>query len=573
MTVSYQNTWSYLQNCYNRRVASLDSSELEKWRICYEGGEYFRDHYLEQYTGSVGKEGNTDFVRRKKLTPIPTPAKDEINKVKNSIANRLTDVTRLGGPEGFEDAAKGLGRGVDMRGSSMHKFLVTKVLPEMLVMGSAGVLIDAPAIPSRPEGLRRIDIPSTFQPFLNLFEIEQIHVAVPADPNSPSDWKHLLLETNSREYDLKSTSTECIKTFRYYWLEPERNDLVNVQFFDKNFKPLGDTHELNLDSIPFVNFQLDSLMKETCAYQIAILNMVSADSAYAIDANFSILTRQRDATDIGSHLEGGDGDEDVTTGTVKGLWYNRGLERPGFISPDTSPVEMSKNLRESMTAEIQDKIMGMLSDMGTDGSVESGLSAIGQALLFGENRCWEHWTRYIDSRPDKQIFPTVDYPESWSLKTDEQRIEEAERFSKLANVLVGEQNKKELAKKAAVSLHKGRLSSDVMDSLLSEIDEAPIATSDPDVIIKAKQHGILSCETSAAALGVADPAGEAEKVKEDASDRAAMVASAQADVNSAGRGVGDLQAGDDSEQKAREGEADGAANFKQPGTAGRPSNG
>ena len=65
-----------------------------KWRTTYNGGEDFRDTYLERFSE---REEMSDFVTRKAMTPIPTFAKAAINDVRNAIFQRMRDITRRGG--------------------------------------------------------------------------------------------------------------------------------------------------------------------------------------------------------------------------------------------------------------------------------------------------------------------------------------------------------------------------------------------------------------------------------------------------------------------------------------------
>jgi hypothetical protein len=528
-------------------------ADWRTWRVCYEGGSTFVDEFLESYNGSTGQEGDADFTRRKALTPIPTYAKREINAVKNSIARRLVDVTRLEGSDAFQNAVAGNGRGVDLRGSSMNAYLTKIVLPELLVMGEVGVLVDAPKIAARS----RADVPKTFQPYLNKFEVEACPLKIPAPASSPSDWSHVLLQSQTHEFNYLTGQNDCKISYRYYWLEQSRGWKMNVAFLDQNGDPTEDILETNLDVIPYVLFEIDgSLMADVCQHQIALLNMISADTSYGVDSNFPFLTRQRGATDVGDHLDGGPGDDTTRAGSQYGLYYNKGLERPGFISPPSEPLRASLELRRELKEEVHELVTGALKDLGDDGSIESGLAAIGEVLQMAETRLWDHWGVYEEAREDRRQVPTINYPETWSIKTDDERLTEADKYIKLANSMVGEKNKKQFAKKATVIMHRGTMSTKEMNALLKEIDESPIGLADPDVIIKGKKEGIFCSESAAAALGAKDPKKEAEQCQKESAERAAQVVAAQTDATAGGRGNPDGQADPNSQRKEQEGRKD-----------------
>jgi hypothetical protein len=206
--------------------------------------------------------------------------------------------------------------------------------------------------------------------------------------------------------------------------------------------------------------------------------------------------------------------------------------------------------------------------MGDEGSTEAGLASIGLCLQAGESRLWDHFTAYEEARPEKRKVPTINYPDSWTLKSDEQRLIEAEKFIKLADIMVGETNKKAMAKKAVDIMHRGTVSSQELSKMEKEVDEAPIGLANPTVIIAAKKEGILCAETSAAALGAKDPAGEATKCQEESAERAAQVVAAQTDV--AGQaGNPDGQVDPKSKDKEKAGGDEGKLK-PDKGDAGRP---
>ncbi len=120
-------------------------TDWAKWRLTYEGGDEFRDSYLERFST---REDQTDFTTRKAMTPVPKFARAAINDIRNAIYQRMRDVVRKGGSEVYQAAVNGNNLGVDHRGSTMNAFLGVKVLTELLVMGRVGVFVDHPLVPA-----------------------------------------------------------------------------------------------------------------------------------------------------------------------------------------------------------------------------------------------------------------------------------------------------------------------------------------------------------------------------------------------------------------------------------------
>jgi hypothetical protein len=96
----------------------------------------------------------------------------------------------------------------------------------------------------------------------------------------------------------------------------------------------------------------DSLIKDVCQHQIALLNLVSSDVNYALKGNFPFYVEQRDMRALGSHLkvaanadgtatQGGQGasDTDIKVGVTQGRAYDKGANAPQFINPSSEPLE------------------------------------------------------------------------------------------------------------------------------------------------------------------------------------------------------------------------------------------
>ena len=69
--------------------------------------------------------------------------------------------------------------------------------------------------------------------------------------------------------------------------------------------------------------------------------------------------------------------------------------------------------------------------------LEAGLSYIGLVLEGAERRIADYWAAYEEKNPAKRQLPVIEYPDRYSLKTDDDRIEEAGKLSKLMGEVPG----------------------------------------------------------------------------------------------------------------------------------------
>lgn len=527
----------------NLQTDLFERSDWTEWRYCYAAGQRFRDEYLEKFSD---RETKKEFRRRASLTPIPSYARLEINRVKNALSQRFRDISRRGGTAAWKEAVDGIGRGVDRRGSSMNSYLTKYLLPEVLVMRRVGVLVDAP----RVTGTSAADVPQNFRPYLNYYPVETIERLVPAPVDSPSDWRAVMLRDTDREFDVETGATNDVNRFRYYYLDPDRDNKVTIETVDEKGVEARAPVYTNLEKIPFVIYDiLESLIKDVCSYQIAHLNLISADTAYALDANYPLMVRQR-GNAVPAHLLGEDDEADV--GAQKGLWYDRGLNPPAWISPDVAPINTSLNLRKGFREEVRELVTGALASLGDEGTMDSGLAFIGQCLEDAEARLWDHWAAYEQANPARRRTPVIAYPDDWSLKTDEERIDEANKYVDLMNKLPGQSGKKEASKIAYERLYQGRLSTKELDKIKADVDAAPYTTSDAKIIVEAKKEGLVSAKTGSMALGFNED--EAEQAKKDQEDKAKAIAAAQSDQQIGGPGNPDASVDPNSNSVARQGD-------------------
>jgi len=200
----------YITNIVETRHPSYLSSLLDwrKWRICYNGGDYFKKLFLQKFSG---REDEPEFQNRLNMTPIPSYARVAINDVRNAIFQRLKDTTRRGGSSAYQRAVNGLDLGVDLRGNTMDGFLGIKVLTELLIMGRVGVYVDSPLIP----GNATLADVQNYRPYLYFYPIEDILSWTCAKPDEPSTFQAILLRDVVLNFDQRTyLPTTTVERFR-----------------------------------------------------------------------------------------------------------------------------------------------------------------------------------------------------------------------------------------------------------------------------------------------------------------------------------------------------------------------
>jgi len=523
---------------YNR-----DALDWEFWRDTFEGGEYYRDHYLVKFSN---RETDTEFVERRELTPIPTFAKSAILDVRNNIYQRLVGVTRVGGSRQYRDAVEGRQGGVDGEGSTMDSFIGKDVLTELLLMGRVGVYVDA----MPPLGETLAD--ATFPPYLTYYRIEDILSYSMAPRGKGGEFQSVLLRdwnvTVQNEMGhgvLLPNGTEV--GYRLVWKDDA--GVVWYKLFDKegNLKIMPDSIEdgavrTNLKRVPFVMFDIgESLMKDVASYQRSLLNLASNDVYYALRSNSPFLTIQRDHYASGDHLkrpsdaEGAEGHAEEVGGG-KGRYYGIGEDRPGFIAPPTDPLEASMRLQEKLEDNIRHLInLSVANKAGSrtesaeskkvsQSGLEAGLSFIGLVLEAGEKMIAQVWSEYESvTRPNPA---TVHYPDRYTLKSDEERLEEADSTLKLVERMPTQELKRVAAKMIVDTLVGGKLPQDQIDQIRRKIDTNPYILSDPQVTMQAHKAGLVDDITASEALGY-DAEKVVEQAKKDRAERLAATIIAQ----------------------------------------------
>lgn len=538
----------------------FDATEWAEWRETFRGGKNYRERFLKKWST---REDAADFTLRKFCTPIPTFAKAAILDIRNSIFQRLEDVLRSEGSQSYEKAVNGEQAGVDREGASMNTFIGVELLTELLVMGRAGVYVDAPS--AMPTTIAQQDARPDLAPYLYCYRIEDILSWTLDFAENPGTYKAVLLRDHVVSFNTDFGGIELPdgreSRLRLVWKDETRGGKVNVQFFtdkDKENREIifvegADADgiiRLDIDVVPFIMPDLgDSLMSDIATYQHALLNLVSGDVNWQLQSSSPFLTIQRDLRSAGSHLkQPGQGNTPEAGGQRakdkeeqiggKGRFYDMDAERPGYISPPTDPLMASMKLQEKLEDDIRKLVnLAVANKAGSrtesaeakklsSQGLEAGLSFIGLVLEHTESLIASYWAMYEGD----EKAAVVSYPERYILKQDIERIEEAKQMATLMDRLPSKKARKALAKKIVITMLGGAEDADSMKSMMIEIDRAGYTTSDMQQIIQAHAAGLVSDKTASDAVGF-NGEKEVEQARKDKAERATITLMAQTAVN------------------------------------------
>lgn len=493
---------------HQSRHPEYDEKLWDIFDLVYKGGEDFKEAFLFQRN----KETTSYFELRKKITPISAHAKSAVNKIKNSIFSRIRQgVIREGGPESYQLAFKGENGGVDRKSSSMNTYLGRKILPKLLSTGKVGVLVEAPA--QRREGDSPYLICYRAQDIRNwtFFEGELVQV---------------LLRHNELILDEYGLPKENQTTFRLY---SKTDQGIVKEIFNHEGKSLG-VAVLDLEKIPFHIFELtESLLQDVSSHQIALLNLASSDVSYAYRGNIPIFTRQvsgffqhmnndleESSDDLAiSQIHGKDSiqtkDSDYYVSPDRGIEYDRGEDRPDFISPSAEPLRVSMEKQDRLADEIRMLVNISLTNMEArsasaeskrfdERNLETGLSAVGQELEIGENEILKIWSDF----EGVNNTGLVTYPDNYELKDDADRRKSADDILILKEKIPSARARIELQKEASIQLFSNKIPQARLKEILQEIEENKGQPSGAKEIAIDYELGLVGPQTASMLRGYED---------------------------------------------------------------------
>lgn len=546
-----------------------NNTSWSKWRVIYAGGDNFISQYLQKFSN---REGDEDFKKRKSVSYNPAFAAEAVDEIKNSIFQHLPDIVRKGGSATYNEAILGQNGGMDLKGSSMNCFIGKEILPELLPISRVGVYLDMPEITGQT-----IAETGSVRPYLYTYSAEDIRSWC-CDAKRDC-YNNILLREFYTVYD-ESTNLPIGKEerYRHMWIGPD--GYVMVQFYNsvgdyidlfnnKYNEPV--TMQLNITKIPFYICDIGkSLLENVDNYQIALLNLASSDMGYSLNSNFPFYTEQFDSRVSSEHLrvsgpvnggqsvDGGLGKiQEIKIGTNKGRRYPKDMERPAFIHPSSEPLRASMDKQAQLKEEIRQLVnlnvsnlspkMASAESKGFDRQgLESGLSYIGIELENMERKIAEYWAMYEKTKP-----ATVIYPEVYSVKTSDQKLNEAKTLSEIKPSVPSKTFHQQVSVRIAELVVGSNLSVEDFDKIKSEIRTCKGINSDPDVIAKAVEGGYLDQRLAAELLDYPDDT--VDKAEKEHADRLARIAESQSQQNTqnpAARGIKDL--GGDSKQEKQQ---------------------
>ncbi len=519
------------------------SVDWNKYRLTMEGGDAYIEKFMVRFST---REDPIDFTNRKSISPIPGFATAALIDVKNAIFQRMDDIRRLNGSTSYQEVMNGLRSGVDLAHSTMNHFIGRVILPELIFLGKVGIYVDMPTL---PDNQTKADA-NQVHPYLYAFKAEQIRNWVDVPGKEGLEFDKLLLQETYENFDTDGLP-ETIKSVRYRFLERTENG-VTIKFFDEKDQqinmagePTEDFITLETDKIPFVLMELErSMLTDTANHQIALLNMESADVNYSLKASFTFYTEQTSGRFGSTHLKGNeDSDEtegaEIEVGSIQGRRYAKGLDRPGFISPSSEPIEASmnkqKNLKDDIRAltnlalsAIRPKFSSAESKQYDERGLESGLAFLGLILEQAERQIAQIYSSYEND--DK--IATIHYPERYNLKTDSEKLKEAAAYAEQMATVPSNTFQKAVAKEISTTLLSSKVSTDELQTIMDEIDDAKWLSSDAESIHADIEIGLLSLNTGAIARGYEKD--EPAKAAKDHAERIERIKAAQSTPDARG---------------------------------------
>lgn len=520
----------------------------DKWRIVAKGGDEFIDHYVKKFSE---REGDSDFNKRKTLTPVASFAKSTVCDVKNSIFQRFAEISRKGGSKSYAEAMVGSKGGVDFKNSSMNYFLGREVLYELLTMAKVGIYVDMPQIEKNSTLLDQ----NGKRPYLYAYKAEEILSWTYLDGDDPDEFSSLLLvESNIACCPETHLPIGAIERYRHVWIGED--GFVHVQFYNDKAEKISAYNEvstdteliLNIKKIPFVVAEIsESLLADVANHQIALTNMESSDVAYVLNSNLPFYVEKIDPSSQYNHLltggpqnDGSDSEarsskrEEVKVGATQGRGYSD--QPPAFIHPSPEPLKASMEKQRNLKDDIRTLINLSLSNVKSvfssaeskaidNQGLEAGLSYIGLELEQAERSIAKFWSLYENTSE----VATINYPEKYSLRSDADRRADIENLDKVKYTMPSKTAQKELSKQIAGLLFEYKVPPKTLETIKKEIDDAKYISADPETLMGDLEVGVVSLEMVAEIKGYGKE--QPGLAAQDHAERLARINEAQAELS------------------------------------------
>lgn len=485
------------------------SEEVERFRLILSGGDAFINAFLKQFSK---KESADDFASRKDITYNPAFALSSLTDIRNSIYQKMIDVSRKNGTSTYQESVAGEKGGVDTLGSSMNEFMASNVMLELMGMAKVGILVDRAVI---TEGTTLKEVVGK-KPYLYMYKRECIkHWFTDND----GVLREVLLEDNRPEFYENSFLIKKTTTRLRHMVLTSQGVIVTILNEDGS---IISQRTLKLRKIPFVIGSLsNSLLRDIAKYQIALLNLASSAVSYTLQSNFIFYTEQTKNSSR-NHVKSDDSKIKAgPVGTISGRAYGEGLDRPQFITAPSSSPELNLKMQEHLKEEIKNLVNLNLSSLGNDRGLESGLGFVASELQRIETELGSIWMDYESS---KEIL-TIKYPNNYTLLSDSERLESTLKLSDIRKTIPSITFRREITKIMSEIALSHKVNTETMEEINTEIDKAVVIATDPEKLQKDFELGLVSGETASVASGY--PSGESEKALKDKADRAVETLKAQ----------------------------------------------
>lgn len=480
----------------------IEMSNSTNWRLAYEAGDEFIRRHLYQYS-----DNEEDFTTRQRLAYCPAYAKTLINEICSKLASQLHTVSRTSSPKVMARYSGEAG-GVDGRNTNMTAYITADILPELLMQGRVGVAI------SKSKRYGHV---------YKLYQSESILDYSERDGE--------LVNVKLQQYTEEGKSEVL--------LLHKRNSTVSCQI---NNEPAS---TLDVDFIPFVLFDVKrSFMADIWRHQVALLNLEASDLYYTYMANYPRYTEQRDARAENSFTPKDATGAKQKQGVLKGRVYGKDLDRPGFIHPSPEPLYASMKKEEQIKDEMARLLDVSLSELGGEG-VDSGLTRIASELERCEQQLGTMFAEMLLNPGFNVVYPTI-----FTLKSDEDRIEEASKLSGTMASVPSVSYRKEVCKQIARLTLQGKVPSATLAAIESEINNRPVIIQDPEKLVDHVDAGIIDRVSAALALGyTAEGAVKAMEEKKDLMQHIYMAQENKQDIAARTGGDREMGTGDAKDEK------------------------
>lgn len=498
-------------------------AEWRKWRLAHSGGPRFKEEYLHKYDT---REDTKMFAERKERTYNPPVTRKEINKVKDHLVQHMAFVQRIGGGKSYQDAICGHDGGVDKNGRSMHDFFSEGVIVDFLVMSKVAIFVNMPADvgPTKATNVGK-------RPNLIMYRRETI-INWSFAEEDPTMLAAIVLQDAEFSYDdallIPNPDTQDVfRCFKRVMREGKWQVQYDVFSDAELTQSIRETKFLDMPEIPCVILEMPvALLQDVADMQIALLNLASADVNYCYSSNFVLLTEQQDTRQQSQFSDLGEDDETRPAGPCYSLIYSQGCNAPAFISPSIEPLTASTDKQKEIERQIRETICLGISDLSADtsvtGSLPGGLAALGAMLERAENKIAYFWSLYEGEKEPA----TVIYPKVYSVQSDEERSKTSETLQKLAASVPSITLRREITKLVATTVLAGKVSAEVLDTVLTEIDTIKCFETDAKAVGLDVENGLVS-KGFASQYCRGYPKGEADKAAEEHLTEVTAIAAAQ----------------------------------------------